>query len=94
MIVLFTQDKKDGKKKNTMERTEGLWYVKFERSIIYLSRDKRAMGYTCLEFNENIRTEDISISHIICNSYFYSYAPSTVPDIVDNLFIPWDKVLS
>ena len=52
------------------------------------------MGYTCLDFKENIRTEDISISHIICNSYFYSYAPSTVPDIVGNLFIPWDKVLS
>ena len=26
--------------------------MKFERSIIYLSRDKRAMGYTCLEFKE------------------------------------------
>lgn len=94
--MLFTWDKKDGKKKILRKELRVCFFrhVKFERSIIYLSRDKTAMGYTCLEFKENIRTEDISITHIICNSYFYSYAPSTVPDIVGNLFIPWDKVLS
>lgn len=83
MIVLFTGDEKDGKK-NTKERLEDLFFrhVKFERSIIYLRRDKRAMEYICLDFKKNIRTEDISIIHAICNSYFYSYVPNNVPDTV------------
>ena len=74
--------------KNTKERIEDLFFrhVKFERSIIYLSRDKRAMEYICLDFKENIGTEDTSIIHVICNSYFYSYVPNNVPDTAGKVF--------
>ena len=44
------------------------------------------MEYICLDFKENIGTEDTSIIHVICNSYFYSYVPNNVPDTVGKVF--------